>query len=473
MPSTLSQSGVNSHIHLDGMWRHGTAALDRGEVVDSTNSTLRTRRTRQMACAAAVLGLALSGCGGQGAAHSTGGSATAGGKVTLKFWNGLTGGDRPTVDKLIAEFNAGHKDIKVQSDPMPWDVFYQKLLTSVSSGSGPDFVAMDAGQIPKYAHSGVLQPVDDFYSSDQADASKLVPAATQASEFGGKNYGVPTETAPLLLYWNKTLFKKAGLDPNKPPATWSEFEQDAAKLTKDANGDGKPDTYAIALADHETIPMYPVLMWQGGGGVVSQDGKRAMLDDPATVAAVKHWVGLVRDKKISPIGLGGADADKLFQTQKAAMEIVGPWDTSTFTQSGVKYGVTMPFAGPKAQVTSAGVTSFAMTSTNPAVKKAAYTFFSWWNSKSSQITLAKGTGFPVNRTDVTAADLKGNPYPIAFGSPQVLKNSQPFLPGLINGPVIQDQIFYPALQRILNGKGSVDSVLKQANAAVQKELVTK
>ena len=441
--------------------------------MDSTNSALRMRRTTQVACAAAVLGLALSGCAGQGAAHSDGGSAKAGGKVTLKFWNGLTGGDRPTVDKLIAEFNAAHKDIKVQSDAMPWDVFYQKLLTSVSSGSGPDIVAMDAGQIPKYAHSGVLQPVDDFYGADKADASKLVPAAVQASEFSGKNYGVPTETAPLLLYWNKTLFKKAGLDPNKPPATWSQFEQDAAKLTHDANHDGKPDTYPIALADHETIPMYPVLMWQGGGGVVSQDGKRAMLDDPATVAAVKHWVNLVRDKKISPIGLGGADADKLFQTQKAAMEIVGPWDTTTFTQSHVDYGVTMPFAGPKAQVTSAGVTSFALTSTDPAVKKAAYTFFSWWNSKPSQITLAKGTGFPVNRTDVTPAELKGYPYPIAFGSPQVLKNSQPFLAGLINGPVIQDQIFYPALQRILNGKGSAESVLKQANAAVQKELASK
>ncbi|MEU0105665.1 ABC transporter substrate-binding protein [Streptomyces sp. NPDC006251] len=441
--------------------------------MDSTNSALRRRRTTQMACAAAVLGLALSGCAGQGAAHSNGGSDKAGGKVTLKFWNGLTGGDRPTVEKLISEFNATHKNIKVQSDPMPWDVFYQKLLTSVSSGSGPDIVAMDAGQIPKYAHSGVLQPIDDFYGADKAVAAKLVPAATQASKFGGKNYGVPTETAPLLLYWNKTLFKKAGLDPEKPPATWSQFEQDAAKLTKDANHDGKPDTYPIALADHETIPMYPVLLWQGGGGVVSQDGKRAMLDDPATVAAVKHWVGLVRDKKISPIGLGGADADKLFQTQKAAMEIVGPWDTTTFTQSHVDYGVTMPFAGPKAQVTSAGVTSFALTSTDPAVKKAAYTFFSWWNSKPAQITLAKGTGFPVNRTDVTAADLKGYPYPIAFGSPQVLKNSRPFLAGLINGPVIQDQIFYPALQRVLNGKGSVESVLKQANAAVQKELATK
>ncbi|MET9866939.1 extracellular solute-binding protein, partial [Streptomyces sp. NPDC006386] len=79
-----------------------------------------------------------------------------------------------------AEFNATHKNIKVQSDPMPWDVFYQKLLTSVSSGSGPDIVAMDAGQIPKYAHSGVLQPIDDFYGADKAVAAKLVPAGRPA-----------------------------------------------------------------------------------------------------------------------------------------------------------------------------------------------------------------------------------------------------------------------------------------------------
>ena len=438
--------------------------------MDSLHSYLRGRGVKAAACATLVLGLAMSGCAGQGADHGSGGSKSAGGKITLKFWNGLTGGDKATVDKLVAEFNASHKDITVTSDPMPWDVFYQKLLTSVSSGSGPDFVAMDAGQIPKFAHSGVLQPVDDFYGTKQVDPSVLVPAAVQASVFEGKNYGVPLETAPLMLFWNKTLFKKAGLDPDVPPATWAQFEQDAAKLTQDANHDGKPEQYAIALADHETIPMYPVLIWQGGGGVVSQDGKKATLDDPATIAAVTHWVNLVRDKKISPIGLGGADADKLFQTQKAAMEIVGPWTTTTFAQAGVDYGVTMPFAGTKARATSAGVTSLALTSTNAATKKAAYTFFSFWNSKSSQIALAKGTGFPTNRTDVTAADLKGYPYPAAFGSQQVLSDSRPFLPGLVNGPTIQDQIFYPALQRILNGKGSVQSVLRQANADVQKQL---
>jgi multiple sugar transport system substrate-binding protein len=432
------------------------------------------RRRRPVACAAAgiALALALGACTGQGASKSGGGGGSSHGRTTLTFWNGLTGGDRPTVEKLIREFNASHKKVRVKSVAMPWDVFYQKLLTSVSSGKGPDIVAMDAGQIPKYASKGVLQPVDDFYSSTKyLDASALVPTATAASKYQGKNYGVPESWAPLMLFWNKEMFRKAGLDPNKPPATWSQFASMAKKLTVDGNHDGKPDQYAIALPDHETIPAYPVLLWQGGGGVVSPDGKKAMLNDPATTKALSYWVNLVRKQKVSPIGLSGADADKLFQTKKAAMELCGPWVTATFKQGGVDFGVGKPFAGPAGAATQAGATSFAVSHTaSRATKDAAYQFFAFWNSKTSQETFAKGTGFPATRTDVTAQDLAGHPYPALFGASDVSKISRPYLPGLVNGPTITDQIFYPALQRVLNGKGSVKSVLDSTNGDIQKQL---
>jgi multiple sugar transport system substrate-binding protein len=421
----------------------------------------------------AGLAVSLSACTGQGASGSgsdDGGSAN--GKTTLTFWNGLTGGDRKTIDKLVGEFNDSQKKVRVKSVPMPWDVFYQKLLTSVSSGSGPDIVAMDAGQMPKYADKGVLAPLDDFYASKKhMDTSKLVPATVNSSKFGGKNYGVPLNMATLMLFWNKTMFKEAGLDPEKPPKTREEFVKMAAKLTKDTDKDGKPDQYAIALADHETIPMYPVLLWQGGGDVVSADGKKATLDDPKTLSTLKYWVKQVRSGKVSPVGLSGAKADKLFQTEKAAMEIVGPWVTTPFSEAGVKYGIARPFDGPGGRQTFSSITSFGVSAKASAqTKSAAYKFFSFWNSKKSQITLAEGTGFPPDRTDISAGDLKGNPHSAAFGAPDVTKSARPYLPGLVNGPTIADQVFYPALQRALDGKSDVESVFKKADAQVQAQL---
>ncbi|MCH6162551.1 ABC transporter substrate-binding protein [Streptomyces marispadix] len=419
------------------------------------------------------LAVSLSACTGQGASGSSSDDeGSAGGKVTLTFWNGLTGGDRATIDKLIGEFNDSQKKVKVKSVPMPWDVFYQKLLTSVSSGNGPDIVAMDAGQMPKYADKGVLQPLDDFYSSKKhMDTSKLVPAAVNTSEFEGKNYGVPLNMATLMLFWNKTMFKDAGLDPEKPPKTCAEFAKMAPKLTKDTDGDGKPDQYAIALADHETIPMYPVLLWQGGADVVSRDGKKATLDDPKALKTLKYWVKQVRSEHISPVGLSGAKADKLFQTKKAAMEIVGPWVTTQFSEAGVKYGVTRPFSGPGGRQTFSSITSFGVSAkASPGKKNAAYRFFSFWNSKESQVKLAEGTGFPPDRTDVSPGDLKGNPDSAAFGAKDVTESARPYLPGLVNGPTIADQIFYPALQRALDGKQDVESVFKKADAQVQAQL---
>lgn len=432
-------------------------------------------RPLRRTCIVLVIGLAvsLSACTGQGA--SGGGSEDAGssdGKATLTFWNGLTGGDRKTVDKLIGEFNGSQKKVKVKSVPMPWDVFYPKLLTSVSSGSGPDIVAMDAGQMPKYADKGVLQPLDDFYSSKKhMDTSKLVPAAVSSSKFDGKNYGVPLNMATLMLFWNKTMFKEAKLDPEKPPKTWGELAEMTPKLSKDTDGDGKIDQYALALADSQTVPMYPILIWQGGSDLVSKDGKKATLDDPKTLKTLKYWVKQVRSERVSPAGLNGAKADKLFQTEKAAMEIVGPWATTPFTEAGVKYGVTRPFKGPEAQQTFSSVTSFGVSAKASAQKKAAaYKFFSFWNSKKSQVTFSEGTGFPPDRTDVSAAELKANPYAGKFGAPDVLDSARPHLPGQVNGPTITDQIFYPALQRALDGKEDVESVFKKADKQVQAQL---
>ena len=61
------------------------------------------------------------------------------------------------------------------------------------------------------------------------------------------------------------------------------------KLTKDENGDGKPEQYGLVLADHETIPMWPILVWGNGGKFISDDGKKSMLDDPKTQEAFQVW----------------------------------------------------------------------------------------------------------------------------------------------------------------------------------------
>jgi multiple sugar transport system substrate-binding protein len=428
---------------------------------------MRLRSRVRLVTIAAAIALMSTACAGQGqGSGDTGGSS---GPVTLKFWNGFTGPDRAAVEGIVSKYNASQNKVKIEMEIMPWDVFFDKLLPSLGSGTGPDIAAMDTAQIPQYAARNVFQPLDDVYGPQGIDPNVLVSSAVDATTVKGKKYGVPMNFTTLKLYWNKDMFREAGLDPEKPPTTWEEFGDYARKLTKDDDGDGKPEQYGLSIADHATIAMWPILFWQNGGGVVSEDGRTATLDDPATIEAAKHWVELVTKDKIAPVGQNGGDADKLFQSKKAAMEIVGPWMTTGFKEAGIDFGIAMPPAGPKAQVTLGTSVAFTLSSRATGQKKeAAQDFFTYWNSKESQEYWSVNSGFPPNRTDVTADELKGNPYSALFG--QDADKSRFYLAGVQEFQKVNETLFEPALQRVLNGKGDVEQVFGQADKEIQAVL---
>lgn len=422
---------------------------------------------RALAVLAVAAMLVLAGCAGRGQESNEGDSGS--GPVTLKFWNGFTGPDRPAVEELVKRFNDSQDKAKIQMEIMPWDVFFDKLLPSLSSGAGPDIAGMDTAQVPQYAVKKALKPLDDYYSQPGNETDKLVASAVQGATFNGTKYSVPMNFTTLLLYWNKGMFKQAGLDPEKPPADWDQFADYAKKLTKDTNGDGKPEQYGLAIADHATIAMWPILFWQNGGGVVSEDGKQATLGDPATVEAANHWVDLVRNDKIAPIGLAGADADKLFQSKKAAMEIVGPWMTTGFKDAGIDFGLAMPPAGPKETVTLGTSVGFTVSAKADQRKtEAAYEFFKFWNSKESQVYWSVHSGFPPNRTDISASELKENPYVAAFGAPA--DKSRFYLSNVQEFQKVNETIFEPTLQRVLNGKATAADAFPKAGSEIQAVL---
>jgi multiple sugar transport system substrate-binding protein len=418
----------------------------------SRHLSLRGRR-RALALAAAG-GLAVV-AGGLAAAPAT----ASGEPVTVTFWNGFTGPDRPVLEQLVDEFNGAQDSVTIEMEISPWDQFFQRLLPSLASDDGPDLVAMDTAQLPQYIVRGAFRPLDDYYEDSATESDALVQAAVDATKWDDVAYGVPMNFTTLLLYWNKDLFEEAGLDPETPPATWEEFADAAVQLT----GDGQ---YGLAIADNNTIPMWPILLWGNGGGVVSDDGTTSLLDAPETIEALEYWGGLVMDEGISPIGLAGADADNLFQTGRAAMEIVGPWMTTGFTEAGLDFGVAPPPEGPAGPVTLGTSVAFAINNeSDDATAEAAMEFIKFWNSTDSQITWALGSGFPPTRTDIPADALAENPFTVDFGAPADI--SRFYLTNVQNFTEVNTNIFEATLQRFLNGEGSAEELFTSASQEVQ------
>lgn len=151
--------------------------------------------------------------------------------VELSFWYGWTGPEGEALEKLIKKWNEANPDIKVkglsQSD-------YQKQLTAITGGNPPD-VASNFGQdVVPWGERGAMMPLDDFIKKDNVDLGDFVPAALSSSQSNGKTYAIPIAMHVSMLFYNKDLLEKAGL--NGPPETMGQLKEYITKLSVKENG---------------------------------------------------------------------------------------------------------------------------------------------------------------------------------------------------------------------------------------------
>jgi multiple sugar transport system substrate-binding protein len=415
--------------------------------------------------------LLLAGCGGNSASNANSGAAkmtnsgARAGKVTLTYWNGYTGPNRPAMETLVKKFNQTHAGIQVQMTITPWDSLLAKLPSALASGSGPDLMGIDFSYLPQYAQSGYILNLNSAYKSGKLSAKYFPKGLVKVLKYKGSYYGSPIDFNPLMMYYNKSIFKKAGLNPNSPPKNWTQWIADVKKTTKHTGGQ---DQYGLALGVHDTIPNWPILMWGEGGDVII-NGKPG-LTNSKTQKALTIWSNLQKQDKISPLNLAGADADKLFQTGKAAMEVTGPWATTGYTQAKVNYDVAPVPAGPAGPVTLAD-SNLMMVNAKSKNAAAAITFMNYWNSKSSQAYFAIHSGSPPDRTDlIHDSALKANPFVPKFAS--VLGSGRFYLPGQPKYSQIDTEIVVPLIQQITYGRMSVSQATKQYNQQLTQMLAS-
>lgn len=181
-------------------------------------------RQRAIWSVALAATLALAGCGS--ATGTNNGSNGASGKLVVWDWKS---GDKTAagyVEKAKADFAKKHPGVTVEFVAQPFDQYYTLLGTAIQAGKGPDVMMFNGGgQIRDRVDA--LVPLDQYVA---ADKQRL--AGWDAFTKGGKIYGGPVTLQGHPIYYNKALYKKAGLDPNKPATTWDGFVSDCAAITK-------------------------------------------------------------------------------------------------------------------------------------------------------------------------------------------------------------------------------------------------
>jgi len=387
--------------------------------------------------------------------------------TTITFWNGFTGPDGDALKARVQAFNDSQSKYRVDMLIEPWDTINEKLLPALAAHQGPNIAAGGVEAVGQNATNGAFASIDDFYTS-WTDQSAVFDRLVAATEWNGKHYAVPMTFSPVLTYYNKKLFTAAGLDPNNPPKTWQEFADAAVAMTKDSNGDGKPEQYGFILPDHNAPAMWESLMWGNGGGTISDDGKTATIGSPQSIEAVTYWNNLLQQKKISPAGISGPDADSLFQAGKAGMLVEGPWMINGFKQAGIDFGIANVPQGPAGAFAVANSSLLYVsndTMKDPAQKEATYAFLTFWNSKDNQIAWSTTSGNPPTRNDITQDELAANPDMAAFTKYQ--STAKFFLPFTTKEATINTEIYEASMQKITTGKGTPQDVMTAAMAPLQ------
>jgi ABC-type glycerol-3-phosphate transport system substrate-binding protein len=275
------------------------------------------------------------------------------GSKTTVFWHGLGGADGKTMQEMLTQYAAEKGDTIVRSETYAWDVFYQKLPTSAVAKTPPNLAIMHEWGIRQFASQGVLQPADDiFFNTGLVPKDDFNTSLMDTITVDGKIMAVPFDNHGWGLFYNTKLIQDAGLDPNTLPKNGAEFIEWALKLTTDEAGkhpdeDGfNPDKVKV-WAIHNSWQRFtmPSTLWQFGGGIITDDGKKSMLDSEQSVAAVQYWHDLMYKHRVAPPAVpgtpGGGD---LYKTNSLAFWWDGSWSLNFFKDNPDAEKVTK--AGP-------------------------------------------------------------------------------------------------------------------------------
>lgn len=306
--------------------------------------------------------------------------------------------------QIVEAFNKSHEN-QIKLDIIPNAELVQKYATSAAGGTAPDGLSLDLIYTPAFAAAGQLEDITDWAKS-LPYFKDLSPAHVKTGTYKDKIYGLPFSADSSVLIWNKDLFKKAGLDPEKGPTNFAEIAADAEKVAA-LGGDVKGFYFSGACGGCNIFTFTP-LIWASGGDILSEDGSKATLDTPQMRDAIALYRGMV-EKGLVPEGAktdSGANFFAAFAGGNIGIAPSGAFAIGALNTQykDIDYGVTFLPGKDGGSSSFAGGDNFVVTKGTPklAVLKE---FLDFAYSLEGQTLLASRGSLPV-RGDIAKEALK-------------------------------------------------------------------
>lgn len=361
-------------------------------------------------------------------------------------------------ETLAAQFEEAHPDITVTLEITTTEGLPQRILAALQSGAAPDVIDVQYPWVRGYAQNDLVVPLDDVLQ-DRDDYNE---AALGYVTWNDQLWAIPYRVESIAVIYNRGHFADAGLDPDAPPATWSELVDTAKALTRDGRSG-----FAITGGGEVGNTLFRSLpfIWMNGGEIISQDGKTAMVNQPEAVEAVKFYTDMLVEHGVSPASTlenDGVANRRLFIAEAVSMYQSGQFDLASIQQENpdIDIGVMM-LPHPEGKDTAAILGGWAWVvptdANNPDEAKTLIQF----------LGEAENTGYFTDTfpARVSAMDMPRFDDPLLEVFGQMLPYTRP-APSHPNWVQIV-QAYFDGIQRILIGQQTAQEAMDDANEEIQ------
>jgi sn-glycerol 3-phosphate transport system substrate-binding protein len=382
------------------------------------------------------------------------------------------------IDGYAAEFEKENPGIKLK--PIYTGTYQDsitKVLTAVKSGEPPVTSILLSTDMFSLIDEDAIVPFDELVRTpeDQAWLKSFYPAFMENSQTGGKTWGIPFQRSTIVLYYNKELFREAGLDPNRPPQTWKEQVEYAQKLTK-RDASGKVTQWGIQIPS-SGFPywLFQALAIQAGTNLMNAAGTQTYYDRPEVIEGLAYWVDLVKKYKVHPEGIvdWGTTPKDFFEKKVAMVWTTTGNLTNVRTNAKFDFGVAMLPAGKQRGSPTGGGNFYVYKKATPAQREAAFKFIKWITTPQRAAQWGIDTGYVAVRPDAWETPAMKQ-HVAGFPAAAVARDQLPYAKAELSTHDNQrvTKALNDGLQAALTGAKTPEQAMKDAQREAERLLRT-
>ncbi|MFI7634972.1 ABC transporter substrate-binding protein [Nonomuraea sp. NPDC049400] len=367
-----------------------------------------------------VLALTAAACGSGGGESAK----PSEGPVTITMWTRAA--TQAQSERLVQAYNSSHKNIQVKLTVIPTDNYQPRIAAAAGAKQLPDVFAADVIFVPNYTSQGLFMDVTDRIAK-LSFKDGLAPSHMKLGTLDGKQYTLPHTLDLSVWFWNKDLYQKAGLDPEKGPKSLKEFAQQATTIQQKLGKDGKVHgTFFGGNCGGCYVFTFWPSVWAAGGQVMNAEGTQSLNDQAAMTDVFKIWRDLYEKKITGPTAKEEQGPTWTGFFPKGEIGVMPmPSTTLGLMPKDMKIGVT-PIAGPDGgESTFVGGDSVGIsaTSKNP---DAAWDFLSWTVSDEAQVEIMAKNKDVLARTDLASNKYSAEDPRVVLINSLVAKGQTPY-----------------------------------------------